>query len=210
MTNEQAVSEENENITAVITVQDENETVEGAILHYDMTVENGVVVDKAGNNNGEAKNLKDEDINNGTLLFSNDFINPLYIEIPDGTVGDAKDITMSAVVNWKGGVNASWLYTLGTNSGKYLFVTPSNNSNRLQTGFASGSNLNGWETEKGVGGTERLDFNAWSVVTITFDSEANTLSLYKDGKLIGKNTEITYELADIYTSTNWKLRWIYR
>lgn len=199
MTNEQAVSEENENITAVITVQGENETVEGAILHYDMTVENGVVVDKAGNNNGEVKNLKDEDINNGTLLFNNDS-DPLYIEIPDGTVGDAKDITMSAVVNWKGGVNASWLYTLGTNSGKYLFVTPSNNSNRLQTGFASGSNLNGWETEKGVGGTERLDFNAWSVVTITFDSEANTLSLYKDGKLIGKNTEITYELADIITS----------
>lgn len=198
MTSEQAVSEKNENITAVITVQDENETVEGAILHYDMTVENGAVVDKVGNNNGTVKNLKDEDIKNGTLLFNNDS-DPVYIEIPDGTVGNSKDITMSAVVNWKGGVNASWLYTLGSNSGKYLYVTPSNNSSRLQTAFASGNNLNGWETEKGVVGTAKLDSDAWSVVTITFDSEANTLSLYKDGKLVGKNTEITYELADIIT-----------
>ncbi len=46
----------------------------------------------------------------------------------------------------------------------------------------------------------KLDSNAWSVVTITFDSDANTLSLYKDGKLVGKNTEISYELADIITN----------
>lgn len=199
MTSEQAVSEKNQNVIATIKVKGENEIVEGEILHYDMTIENGAVIDKAGNNNGTIKNLKDEDINNGVLVFNND-LEPVYIEIPDGTVGNSKDITMSAVVNWKGGVNASWLYTLGSNSGKYLFVTPSNNSSRLQAGFASGNNLNGWETEKGVGGMAKLDSNAWSVVTITFDSDANTLSLYKDGKLVGKNTEISYELADIITN----------
>lgn len=204
MTSEQAVSEENRTITATITVTgdvdapEEDDEIEGSILHYDMTVENGYVIDKIGNNNGKAYNVKEADINNGTIALSNSAKS--YIEIPEGTIGNTKDITISAVVNWAGGVNASWLYTIGSNSGKYLFATPSNNSSRLQTGFASGNNLNGWETEKGVGGTARLDSNAWSVVTITFDSDANTLSLYKDGKLVGKNTEITYELANIMTS----------
>jgi len=177
--------------------------VEGNILHYDMTVENEYLVDKINNNNGSIKNLTDEDIiakeRGNTLLFNND-ANPLYVEIPNGTVNGLKDVSISAIVNWKGGVNSSWLYTLGTNSGKYLFVTPSNNSSKLQTGFASGNNLSGWQTEKGVGDRSRLEPNTWSMITITFSSESNTLSLYRDGVLVGKNTDIPYELADIITS----------
>ena len=198
MTSEQAVSSENKNIEATITVDGVVEESSN-ILHYDMTIENGILVDKAGNKNGSIKNLKDEDIKDGRLVFNNDS-DPLYVEIPEGTVNGLKDISISAIVNWKGGVNASWLYTIGSDSGKYLFVTPSNNSSKLQSGFAYGSNLNGWQTEKAASHTTKLASNEWSMVTITFDSDNNTLSLYLNGKLVGENKNISYELADILKS----------
>lgn len=177
--------------------------VGGNILHYDMSFENNYLVDKVGNKNGVVRNLTTEDIvereSGNTLVFNNDS-SPAYVEIPDGTVNDLKDVSMSAIINWKGGVNASWLYTLGTDSGKYLFVTPSNPSGKYQTGFASGNNLNGWETERGFADNSKLENNQWSMVTMTFSSENNTLSLYRDGVLVGENKDITYELADIITS----------
>jgi GH43 family beta-xylosidase len=200
MTSEQAVSSENKNIEATITVDGVVEESSN-ILHYDMTIENGTLVDKSGNKNGSIKNLKDEDIKDGRLVFNNDS-DPLYVEIPEGTVNGLKDISISAIVNWKGGVNASWLYTIGSDSGKYLFVTPSNNSSKLQSGFAYGSNLNGWQTEKAASHTTKLASNEWSMVTITFDSDNNTLSLYLNGKLVGENKNISYELADILKNGN--------
>lgn len=198
MTSEQAVSLENRTIEATITVEGVSEESSN-ILHYDMTIENGSLIDKVGNKNGNIKNLKDEDIKDGSLVFNNDS-EPLYVEIPEGTVNGLKDITISAIVNWKGGVNASWLYTLGSDSGKYLFVTPSNNSSKLQAGFAYGSNLDGWQTEKAASNTTKLASNEWSMVTITFDSDNNTLSIYLNGKLVGENKNISYELADILKS----------
>ncbi|MGG7213250.1 immunoglobulin-like domain-containing protein [Clostridium nigeriense] len=198
MTSDQAVSSENKNIEATITVEGVVEESSN-ILHYDMTIENGTLVDKSGNKNGSIKNLKDEDVKDGRLVFNNDS-DPLYVEIPDGTVNGLKDITISAIVNWKGGVNASWLYTLGSDSGKYLFVTPSNNSSKLQSGFAYGSNLNGWQTEKAASHTTKLTSNEWSMVTITFDSDNNTLSLYLNENLVGENKNISYELEDILKS----------
>lgn len=180
-----------------------NETeVKGNILHYDMTINNGYVVDTIGNHNGVVKNLTEEDITStsvGNTLFLNNGTSPVYIEIPDGTVNNLDEVTMSALVKWNGGVNASWLYTLGTNSGNYLFATPSNNSNNLQVGMAAGSDLSGWKTEKQASDSQALDSNVWSLITITFSGEENTLTLYKDGELIVSNRDINYELSDIIT-----------
>lgn len=198
MTSEQAVSLENKNIDATIIVEGEAEESSN-ILHYDMTIQDGSLVDKVGNKNGSIKNLKNEDIKDGRVVFNND-TDPLYVEIPEGTINGLKDISISAIVNWKGGVNASWIYALGSNSGNYLFVSPSNNSSKLQAGFAYGSNLNGWQTEKAASHTTKLSSAQWAMVTITFDSENNTLSLYLNGDLVGENKNITYELADILKS----------
>ncbi|MEV6792144.1 LamG-like jellyroll fold domain-containing protein [Streptomyces sp. NPDC051320] len=101
-----------------------------------------------------------------------------YVRLPREVVGDATDLTVSARVKWSGD-KAPWqrIFDLGTNTTKYLFATPYNNSGLLQTSVTTGGG--GAETQ--VRGYAMLPADEWRTVTVTLDTSADRLTTYLDG-----------------------------
>ncbi|WP_052032329.1 LamG-like jellyroll fold domain-containing protein [Streptomyces viridochromogenes] len=101
-----------------------------------------------------------------------------YVRLPREVVGTAADLTVSARVKWSGD-KSSWqrIFDLGTDTSKYLFVTPYNNGGVLQTSVTTG----GGGAEAQVRGYAMLPANEWRTVTVTLDSSARRLTTYLDG-----------------------------
>ncbi|MEU5107549.1 LamG-like jellyroll fold domain-containing protein [Streptomyces sp. NPDC021354] len=101
-----------------------------------------------------------------------------YVRLPREVVGDADNLTVSARVRWSGDTS-SWqrIFDLGTNTTKYLFATPSNNSGLLQTSVTTGGG--GAETQ--IRGYAPLPADEWRTVTVTLDTTAGRLTTYLDG-----------------------------
>ncbi|MDX2934900.1 LamG-like jellyroll fold domain-containing protein [Streptomyces ipomoeae] len=104
--------------------------------------------------------------------------NGAYVRLPREVIGDATDLTVSARVKWSGD-QSSWqrIFDLGTNTTKYLFSTPYNNSGLFQTSVTTGGG--GAETQ--VRGYAMLPANEWRTVTVTLDTTAGRLTTYLDG-----------------------------
>ncbi|WEH13527.1 LamG-like jellyroll fold domain-containing protein [Streptomyces sp. VNUA24] len=101
-----------------------------------------------------------------------------YVRLPRAVLGDATDLTVSARVKW-GGDKSSWqrIFDLGTDTGKYLFTTPSNNGGLLRTAVTTG----GGGAEAQVSGYAALPADAWRTVTVTLDTAAGRVTTYLDG-----------------------------
>ncbi|MFF1568180.1 LamG-like jellyroll fold domain-containing protein [Streptomyces sp. NPDC058293] len=101
-----------------------------------------------------------------------------YVRLPREVLADTADLTVSARVKW-GGDHASWqrIFDLGSNTSKYLFTTPSNNSGLLRTAVTTG----GGDAEAQVSGYAALPSDQWRTVTVTLDSSAQRVTTYLDG-----------------------------
>ncbi|MER7728119.1 LamG-like jellyroll fold domain-containing protein [Streptomyces sp. NPDC096323] len=101
-----------------------------------------------------------------------------YVRLPREVVAGASDLTVSARVKW-GGDASAWqrIFDLGTNSTRYLFATPSNNSGVLQTSVTTG----GGGAEAQTRGYATLPTDAWRTLTVTLDSTAGRVTTYLDG-----------------------------
>ncbi|WP_256361973.1 LamG-like jellyroll fold domain-containing protein [Streptomyces sp. TRM70350] len=101
-----------------------------------------------------------------------------YVRLPREVLGDTADLTVSARVKWSG-ATASWqrIFDLGTNTTKYLFATPYNNSGLFQTSVTTG----GGGAEAQVRGYAMLPADEWRTVTVTLDTAAGRLTTYLDG-----------------------------
>ncbi|MBO0517457.1 LamG domain-containing protein, partial [Streptomyces beijiangensis] len=98
-----------------------------------------------------------------------------YVRLPRGVLGAATDVTVSARVQWSGDASP-WqrIFDLGTNTTKYLFVTPSNDSGLLRTSVTTG----GGGAEAQVNGYAKLPADQWRTVTVTLDSVAGRITTY--------------------------------
>ncbi|MBO1332689.1 LamG-like jellyroll fold domain-containing protein [Streptomyces sp. VRA16 Mangrove soil] len=101
-----------------------------------------------------------------------------YVRLPREVLAGAADLTVSARVKWSGDA-ASWqrIFDLGSNTSKYLFTTPSNNSGVLRTAVTTG----GGGAEAQVSGYAALPSDQWRTVTVTLDTSAQRLTTYLDG-----------------------------
>jgi hypothetical protein len=101
-----------------------------------------------------------------------------YVRLPREVIGDASDLTVSARVKW-GDDKSSWqrIFDLGTDTSKYLFTTPANNSGLLRTAVTTG----GGGAEAQVSGYGPLPADQWRTVTVTLDTTAGRLTTYLDG-----------------------------
>jgi len=106
-------------------------------------------------------------------------------------------LTVSARVKWSGD-KSSWqrIFDLGTNTTKYLFTTPYNNSGLLQTSVTTGGG--GAETQ--VRGYAPLPADQWRTVTITLDTTAGRLTTYLDGVAVSA-AETTIKARDLLDSS---------
>ncbi|MEV8567547.1 LamG-like jellyroll fold domain-containing protein [Streptomyces sp. NPDC051322] len=116
-----------------------------------------------------------------------------YVQLPREVVGDATDLTVSARVKWSGD-KSPWqrIFDLGTNTTKYLFATPYNNSGLLQTSVTTGGG--GAETQ--VRGYAMLPADDWRTITVTLDTSADRLTTYLDGVAVS-SAETTITARDL-------------
>ncbi|MEV7979550.1 LamG-like jellyroll fold domain-containing protein [Streptomyces sp. NPDC086519] len=100
-----------------------------------------------------------------------------FVRLPREVLGDASDLTVSARVRWSGEQSA-WqrIFDLGTDTGRYLFTTPSNGS-VLRTAVTTG----GGGAEAQVSGYAPLPADGWRTVTVTLDTTARRVTTYLDG-----------------------------
>lgn len=170
-------------------------------LHYDMTTEGNKVVDVTGNgHDGELKNGQTGTaaVYGATNVLNFNGDDSTYVTIPDGTVNDLKDITVTMLVNNSGTKNATWAWALGKHSGKYFYMTPAaSNSGKLRSGVGSNDTIGqGYNGEVAVVDSTGLKDSEWSLITATFSSTDKKLKLYKDGTLIGSGN-LTCALSDL-------------
>lgn len=170
------------------------------ILHYDMSrIEGATVKDQAGHFDGTWVNPQQSEwLHNegaGALNFTGGSTSS-YVEIPSGVLRGLTDITVSSLVQWKGGQSAEWIFALGQDSNKYLFVTPKRNSGdgsaRLGLGITS------WSNEAGANAaTGSLKADEWKLVTAVMSETDETLTLYIDGVEVAADSTKGYTLAQI-------------
>lgn len=123
--------------------------------------------------------------------------NASYVTLPKGVLDGKPDLTVSTVVDWSGQQNSwQWLFALGTNNSKYLFLTPYNDAGRLRSAITT----NGGGGEAQVTGSAALPANTWKTVTVTLDSTAQLLTVYLDGVAVGSQ-KTTVTAAQLLEST---------
>ncbi|MBW8800931.1 MAG: Ig-like domain-containing protein, partial [Streptomyces sp.] len=100
-----------------------------------------------------------------------------YVRLPREVLQDATDLTVSARVKW-GDDASAWqrIFDLGTDTGRYLFTTPSNGG-VLRTAVTTG----GGGAEAQVSGYAPLPADGWRTVTVTLDTMAHRVTTYLDG-----------------------------
>lgn len=188
-------------VTALPSAADDPPT---PVVHYEFEDDpgGGVIADVSGNDlhgalvNGGTAESEETDDGHALRLPGGQPSTGAYVELPAGVLAGATDLTVSARVSWDGTGGAwQWLYALGTDNGRYLFTTPSNDTSQLRTAITVG----GGNAESRVTGPAALPAQEWRTVTVTLDSGAGLLATYLDGVLVHRaDTDI--EIGDIIDS----------
>lgn len=175
------------------------------VLHWDMTKnEDGTLKDLTGNShNGKIQ---------GTAAASNiggiDVLDMTggYVEIPNGTIGtDVTEVTVNMLVNISQNVKSSWMFCLGTDSTKYLYLTACSNQNeKMRGGVGHGSP--GYDHEAAIAGDNALTPQKWQNITVTYKDNGK-FTFYQNGEKKGEGNAVTdktgdYTLQDLMTATD--------
>ncbi len=167
------------------------------IVHYDMSkLEGTSVIDQTGKYNGEWVNPENAEWIKtdaaGAISFAGGNTSS-YIEMPQGILDGLTDVTVSALVNWKGKNSAEWLFALGQDDTHYLYMTPKYNADSTaRFGIAT----NGWRNEVTTK-APLLQSDEWKLVTAVMSGVDNKLTLYVDGQLASSGTAGGFTLDQI-------------
>jgi hypothetical protein len=105
-----------------------------------------------------------------------------YVRVPAAPVIGSTDLTISARVRWDGtSAPWQWIYTLGTNTTRYLFATPSNSDGKLRAAVTTNG---GGAAEAQVTGLAALPKDSWKTVTVVLDDQADRITAYLDGAAV--------------------------
>jgi beta-xylosidase len=119
-----------------------------------------------------------------------------YVKIPNGILNRADSITVSAFVKWSGGANNQWLFGLGQDNTKYLFLSPKGGT-AIKTAITTGS----WQSEQGFSPSFAMPENTWKHVAIVLNSTEKNASVYVDGVKVGSNSNVTIKPSDLYDAS---------
>ncbi|HEY6794314.1 MAG TPA: immunoglobulin-like domain-containing protein, partial [Kineosporiaceae bacterium] len=110
-----------------------------------------------------------------------------YVTIPNGVLRGVSDITVAAWVKWSGGTANQWLFGLGPDSNRYLFLSPQTAAaGALYAAATTGS----WSAENKLTGPV-LPTGSWQHVAVAIDSTAHTGTLYLNGSVVATATNVT-------------------
>ncbi|MFW2513458.1 LamG-like jellyroll fold domain-containing protein, partial [Demequina sp. SO4-13] len=119
-----------------------------------------------------------------------------YVSIPGAALIGSESVTASATVRWDGGGNWQRVFDLGSNTSNYLFVTPSNGGGDLRAAITTGGG-GGEDQVTGYGGVAP---DEWVTLTVTLDTEADSMTLYVNGVAVG-TTPSTIAAGDLLGSS---------
>ena len=183
----------------------------GRILHYSFQFDNQnsteIPDDSGKGKTGVLKNYDQANIVDETIygkqvkaLKLNGGSEGGYLQMPAGVFDAAESATISCwvKVNEESGYQRIWDF--GNNTTEYMYLL-TDGQNEGERGFATAITKSGWSNEEGVELGQSLGIGQWIFTTVVIDGNGKTISLYKDGNLIGaKPVETT--LKDLGKTEN--------
>jgi beta-xylosidase len=189
--------------TATVTVM---KAIDGLVLQYGFDETGGTVArDSSGHGNNGAyagSPTFGTGVRNGAVQLAggtSSTSNPQYVTIPNGVLKGMSDITVSAWVKLTATTNNfQWLFGLGPDTNRYLFLSPVYGSGQvLRTGITTGT----WSGEQAAQAGTGLTAGAWQHVAVTIDSTTGTETLYLNGNVVATGTGVTIKPSDLYDAT---------
>lgn len=191
------------------------EPEDGLILHYDFNMlnENATIVsDCSGNqNSGEIKcvgremegtySIKDVNIYgrpSKALELSGGVAGP-YLQFPKGVLGGYDTVTISIWVKLFANNGYQRIWDFGTGQDNYIYLMSDGRNAGFQ-GYAAAITTGGWTNEKGIQKKDNLDKRRWVLTTVVIDG--TRMSLYENGRQIGKTVDTGIALKDLGETTN--------
>jgi arabinan endo-1,5-alpha-L-arabinosidase len=142
---------------------------------YNGTLKNGATVAPEPNR-GAALNL------NGVNQF---------VTLP---ISVANASTFATWVKWAGGADWQRIFDFGTNTSKYLFLTPRANTGKMRFAIRNGG------AEQTIDAPTALPTNSWAHVAVTVDGSRGIL--YLDGQPVGTNNSVNIRPWQILCRSN--------
>lgn len=180
---------------ATVTVVD---TQEGMTAWYKFNEASGTtVIDQSGHNN------------NATLVGGASWTSEIgdgavkldgksgYVKLPNSILNGANNITITALVRRDDTTNNEWIFGLGPDNNKYIFVTPSNDSGRYHGAITTGT----YSSEQVAEKSSALASGTWKNIVLVISGDTHTETLYEDGVQVAQNTNLTLKPSDVYDAT---------
>lgn len=124
---------------------------------------------------------------------------PQYVTIPNGVLKGVSDITVSAWVKLTASSNTfQWLFGLGQDNTRYLFMSPNYGSGQV---LRAGITTSTWSGEQSAQAGTGPTAGAWQHVAVTIDSATGTQTLYLNGSVVATRTGVTLKPSDLYDAT---------
>jgi hypothetical protein len=114
-----------------------------------------------------------------------------YVQLPPGV---AYARTFLAVVKWHGGGAWQRLFDFGTDTSRYVMLTPSSGNGRLRLDIKAGGGVQTLESTSG------LPVGVWTQVAVTLDGHQGVL--YVNGAAVATNTSVTLSPLEVLAQTN--------
>ena len=102
--------------------------------------------------------------------------------------------TFAAVVKWNGGDDWQRIFDFGTDTSRYLMLTPSSGTKRLTFHIKAGGAVQSLEAPTA------LPIGVWTHVAVTLDGARGVL--YRDGLPVATNTAVTLSPLEVRAQTN--------
>lgn len=125
-----------------------------------------------------------------------------YVTIPNGVLNGVHNVTIMADVYINTAATNTWVFGLGPDSGKYIFVN-SKNSKGFPYGAitTNGTVGSGYASEKGVTNLTSLPAGTWTSIALVISQDTHSERFYVNGRLTQSNNNITEDPASMYDAS---------
>lgn len=163
---------------------------------------NGTVEDRSRNSyhaNLEGGGTFVEDEQFGQVLSLPGGHNGAYVQIPGQAMVGAENLSVTGWVNVRDLTPWQRFFDLGQGMGQYFYCTPV--GEERADGCRARITAGGYGEETGPT-SFRVEAGKWVHLAAVLDATEKTLSLYVDGKRVGRSTGVAWTLTDILHQSN--------